>query len=108
MITLTKRAADEIKRIQKEQNLGDSVYFRVSIKGGGCNGFTYDVRFDPRKTVIDDEFLSEDVKMLVDKKSHIYLDGTQIDYEVSLMQRGFVFHNPKAKNRCGCGVSFNV
>ena len=108
MISVSEKAAEEIKRIRANQGLDESTYFRVGIKSGGCSGFSYDVRFDTKKTVIDDEFESRGVRIVVDKKSHIYLNGTEIDYEETLMQRGFVFHNPNAKEGCGCGASFSI
>ena len=108
MITLTPSAAQEVKRlIEKEQkpNLG----LRVGIKGGGCSGMTYVLSVDeatPKQ--YDSVFEQEGVKVLIDAKSHLYLDGTTIDYKTSLMGGGFEFNNPLAKKSCGCGTSFTT
>ena len=108
MITLTSSAAQEVKRlIEKEQkpNLG----LRVGVKGGGCSGMTYVLAVDeatPKQ--YDSVFEQEGVKVLIDAKSHLYLDGTTIDYKNSLMGGGFEFNNPLAKKSCGCGTSFTT
>ena len=108
MITLTTAAAQEAKRLmEKEQkpNLG----LRVGVKGGGCSGMTYVLAVDeatPKQ--YDTVFEQEGVKVLIDAKSHLYLDGTTIDYKNSLMGGGFEFNNPLAKKSCGCGTSFTT
>ena len=108
MITLTPAATQEVKRlIEKEQkpNLG----FRVGIKGGGCSGMTYVLAIDeaiPKQ--YDTVFEQDGVKVLIDAKSHLYLDGMTIDYKNSLMGGGFEFNNPLAKKTCGCGTSFTT
>ncbi len=108
MITLTPLAAQEVKRlIEKEQkpNLG----LRVGIKGGGCSGMTYVLTIDeatPKQ--YDSVFEQEGIKVLIDAKSHLYLDGTTVDYKNSLMGGGFEFQNPLAKKSCGCGTSFTT
>lgn len=106
MITLTSSAAQEVKRlIEKEQkpNLG----LRVGVKGGGCSGLSYLLAIDeasPKQ--YDSVFEQEGVKILVDAKSHLYLDGTTIDFKNGLVGGGFEFQNPLAKKSCGCGTSF--
>lgn len=108
MITLTPSAAQEAKRlIEKEQkpNLG----LRVGIKGGGCSGMTYVLSVDeatPKQ--YDTVFEQEGVKVLIDAKSHLYLDGTTLDFKSALMGGGFEFRNPNAKSSCGCGTSFSA
>ena len=108
MINLTSAATQEVKQlIQKEQksNLG----LRVGIKGGGCSGMTYVLSIDeatPKQ--YDSVFEQDGVKILIDAKSHLYLDGTTIDYKTSLMGGGFEFSNPLAKKTCGCGTSFTT
>ena len=108
MITLTSSATQEVKRlIEKEQkpNLG----LRVGIKGGGCSGMTYVLSIDeatPKQ--YDTVFEQEGVKVLIDAKSHLYLDGMTIDYKNSVMGGGFEFNNPLAKKSCGCGTSFST
>jgi len=108
MITLTQTAAEEAKRlIAKEQkpNLG----LRVGVKGGGCSGFSYVLGIEeatPKQ--YDTVFEQEGLKVIVDAKSHLYLDGTTIDFKNSLMGGGFEFLNPNAKKSCGCGSSFSA
>ena len=106
MIHLTETAAKEIKKSQDENGLGDDVPIRIGIKGGGCGGFTYTFEFDGNKGKFDLEFESQGIKILVDKKSHIYIDGTEIDWSNSLIDRGLKFTNPSARGSCGCGTSF--
>jgi len=108
MITLTSIAAEEVKRlIEKEQkpNLG----LRIGVKGGGCSGMSYVVAIDeatPKQ--YDQVFEQEGVKVLIDAKSHLYLDGLTIDYKSGLVGGGFEFNNPNAKKSCGCGTSFTA
>jgi len=106
MITLTETAAKEITKIKTEQGLGSDVPIRIGIKAGGCSGFTYTFTFDSNKGKFDLEFESEGMRILVDKKSHIYIDGTVVDWNNSLVDRGLKFSNPSAKGSCGCGTSF--
>jgi iron-sulfur cluster assembly protein len=111
MIMVSDRAAVEFERIISEQNLKD-VFVRVGVKGGGCSGFSYTLGFDDDKKELDMLFLKEwrpkDMKIICDPKSFLYLSNTIIDFEESLMGRGFTFVNPNAKNTCGCGESFRA
>ncbi len=108
MITLTPTAAEHVKKmIEKEQkpNLG----LRVGVKGGGCSGLSYVLSLDETEPKqFDSIFEQEGVKILVDAKSQLYLDGTTIDYKESVMGGGFEFNNPMAKKSCGCGTSFTA
>lgn len=106
MIQLTESASKEIRKIKAEENLGDDVPIRIGVKGGGCSGFTYTFDFDANKGRFDLEFESQGMKILVDKKSHLYIDGTEVDWSYSLVDRGLKFTNPSAKGSCGCGTSF--
>lgn len=106
MIELTEAAAKEIRKIKTEEGLGDEVPIRIGIKAGGCSGFTYTFNFDTRQTKFDLEFESQGMHIVVDKKSHLYIDGTVVDWSYSLMDRGLKFTNPNAKGSCGCGTSF--
>ncbi len=106
MIHLTEAAAKEIRKIKAEEELAEDVPIRVGIKGGGCSGFTYTFEFDAKQGRFDLEFESQGMKILVDKKSHLYIDGTEVDWSYSLMDRGLRFTNPHAKGSCGCGTSF--
>ncbi len=108
-ITLTNRAILEIVRIISEQNLGEGVSLRVGVKGGGCSGFSYTLGFDDvDPSEVDQVFEVDGVKVICDPKSFLYLNGIEIDFEESLMGRGFKFNNPNASNSCGCGESFSV
>ena len=108
MITLTSAAAQEVKRLmEKEQkpNLG----LRIGVKGGGCSGLSYVLGLEeavPKQ--YDSVFEQEGIKLLVDAKSHLYLDGITIDYKTNLMGGGFEFQNPNAQKSCGCGHSFTA
>ncbi len=105
-IRLTSEAASEGKRLltkEKEADLG----LRLGVKGGGCSGLSYSLHFD-RKRDNDHEFEFEGLKVLIDPKSLLYLNGTTLDYADSLQEKGFRFINPNASKTCGCGESFNV
>ena len=108
MILVTPSAAQEVRRlIEKEQkpNLG----LRIGVKGGGCSGLTYVLAVeDATPKQYDSVFEQEGLKILVDAKSHLYLDGTTLDFKSGLMGGGFEFQNPLAKKSCGCGTSFTT
>ena len=106
MIQFTEAAAKEIRKSKAENGLPEDVPVRIGIKGGGCSGFTYTFDFDAKKGRFDLEFESNGLKILVDKKSHMYIDGTVVDWSYGLMDRGLKFTNPAAKGSCGCGTSF--
>ena len=106
MISFTEKAAVKVLNIMNEQNVSDDTRVRVGVKGGGCSGFTYTVDFDSRKNKFDLEFESFGLCVLVDKKSHIYIKGTEIDWSNDLNDRGLKFNNPAAKGSCGCKTSF--
>ena len=106
MISLTENAAKEILKVIQESDLNEEVCLRVGVKGGGCSGFTYTLDFDSKKTKFDLEFESQKLKILVDKKSHLYIKDTEIDWSYNLMDRGLKFNNPSAKGSCGCKTSF--
>lgn len=109
-ILLTETAAKEIKKIITEQSLPETeTRLRVGVKGGGCSGFSYmlDLTEEP-KSDNDEEIDSQGIKILVDMKSYLYLDGVEIDFKDEVMGRGFVFKNPNATSTCGCGSSFTA
>ena len=108
MIGLTERAIKEIRRIVDEQNLPDNTVLRVGVKGGGCSGFSYSLGFDDTVQETDQVFEQDGVRVVCDPKSFLYLNGTEVDFEESLMGRGFKFGNPNASKTCGCGESFSV
>ena len=109
-IELTERAVNRITELAMNRQTPDA-FFRIGIRGGGCSGLSYFVDFaetaDPKDKVF--EFGSEKkVKVLVDRKSYLFLNGTQIDWKSELMKTGFEFHNPLAGRTCSCGESFSV
>ena len=109
-ISLSEAAAKEIKSIIRDQNLpAEQTKLRVGVKGGGCSGFSYllDLTEEP-KTDGDEELDCHGVKILVDMKSYLYLNGVEIDFKDEVMGRGFVFKNPNATHTCGCGSSFSA
>ena len=106
MVTFTEQAVKVIANIMNEQTVDDGTRVRVGGKGGGCSGFTYTVDFDSRKGKFDLEFESHGLNILVDKKSHIYIKDTEVDWSNDLNDRGLKFNNPSAKGTCGCRTSF--
>lgn len=108
MIKVTESAKNQAITLMSEQSLGDSYFIRVSVKGGGCSGLMYDLDFDNTLTDEDKVFEDNGVQVVVDKKSFLYLIGTELDYTGGLNGKGFVFHNPNANRTCGCGESFSI
>lgn len=108
MITMTERAAKKIQEIFAKQSMPAGSCLRVGIKGGGCSGFSYTLDVAQTPAPDDEVFESFGQKIVCDPKSHLYLDGTEVDYEDDLLKGGFVFHNPNAKRSCGCGSSFSA
>ena len=109
-ILLSETAANEIKKIIKEQGLPETeTKLRVGVKGGGCSGFSYMLDLTEEAPAESDEQLeAHGVKILCDMKSYLYLNGTEIDFKDEVMGRGFVFKNPNATSTCGCGSSFSA
>ena len=109
-INLSESAAKEIKTIIKDQGLPeDKTRLRVGVKGGGCSGFSYMLDLvEEEPSEQDEQFESNGVKVVIDMKSHLYLNGTEIDFRDEVMGRGFVFKNPNATSSCGCGSSFTA
>ena len=108
-ITLTEKAATEIKRIMDEQSSDGATLLRIGVTGGGCSGFSYSLGFDKAcDEAADASSEQHGVKVVVDKKSALYLDGTTVDFYEGLDRRGFTFDNPNAVRSCGCGNSFQA
>jgi iron-sulfur cluster assembly protein len=107
MITVTESAKEQAIKLMKEENLINS-FIRVGVKGGGCSGLSYDLFFDNVLNDGDQEFESNGVKIVCDKKSLLYIFGTELDYSGGLNGKGFTFNNPNASRNCGCGQSFSV
>jgi len=106
-ITLTEESASVLlSYMNVEKPIPE--YVRFGVKAGGCSGFTYTIGFDTRPRKFDLEFESCGVKLLVDKKSHLYVKKTVIDWSNELQDKGFKFNNPVAKGACGCKTSFQI
>jgi iron-sulfur cluster assembly protein len=109
VVTLTEAAAREVRTIIEQQELDkDKVRLRVGVKGGGCSGFSYLLDLTETQKETDEVFEQHGIKLIVDPKSLLYLNGTVIDFRDEIMGRGFVFQNPNATTTCGCGSSFAV
>jgi iron-sulfur cluster assembly protein len=108
MITVTDNAAAQIQKLIEKQHQ-DATGLRLGVKAGGCSGFEYIFAWEPAPGDKDLVFAGPGgVKVWIDPRSHRILDGTTLDYDTSLLSRGFVFQNPQAKSTCGCGTSFSV
>ncbi len=108
-ISLTERAATEVNRYKAENQIEEETFLRVGATAGGCSGYSYQLEFDNQfDAASDDQYDCHGVKVVVDKKSMLLLDGTTIDWHESLEQSGFTFNNPNVVKSCGCGSSFQV
>ena len=111
-IKLTEKAAKEIKKVMEEQSMNAEKYaLRVSVEGGGCSGFNYSLGFEEKSEgnlLNDSTYTLEGIETRVDRKSELFLDGTEIDFLEDLNKRGFAFNNPNATGGCGCGKSFSA
>lgn len=106
MITLSPAAVNHIRRFLTQRGKGEGV--RLGVKTSGCSGMAYTLEFVDTIDADDQVFETDGVKVFVDPKSLVYLDGTELDYVREGLQEGFKFHNPNAKNTCGCGESFQI
>ena len=111
-IKLTEVATTELKSLMTKEvesnNLSEDAGLRLMVVGGGCSGFSYKMGFDENISEKDKVIVIDGVKIVVDEKSGLYLDAVEVDFEDSLMGRGFVFNNPNASGTCGCGSSFQA
>lgn len=108
MITVTEKAKEKLFSLRADEKYSDDYNVRVAVKGGGCSGLMYDLGFDNKLTPTDEVFEDKGVKILVDKRSMLYLLGTVLDFSDGLNGKGFQFINPNAARTCGCGESFSV
>lgn len=107
MITVTETAKKQALRLMEDE--GKVGYFiRVGVQGGGCSGLMYQLTFDNMEKEDDKTIEHNGIKVVVDKKSYLYLVGTTLDYSGGLNGKGFVFNNPNAGRTCGCGESFSL
>lgn len=108
MITVNDTAKVKLENLRKESNYDENYFVRVGVAGGGCSGLTYILDFDNNLKPEDKVFEDKGVKLVVDKKSFLYLIGTELQFSDGLNGKGFVFNNPNASRTCGCGESFAV
>ena len=108
IFTLTTKAKSQLDKLMVEEQCTEDHFLRVSVKGGGCSGLTYDLDFDD--TIVPFDEISEDqgLKLVIDKRSLLYLLGTELDFTEGLNGKGFLFTNPNASRTCGCGESFSL
>ena len=106
-INISDKALEHIRQTMLKEGIApDLGGLRLGVQGGGCSGLSYNIRFDTQPRDRDRIFNYGDVRVFVDPKSFIYLSGMTVEWEETLMHRGFVFQNPNAKKSCGCGTSF--
>jgi iron-sulfur cluster assembly protein len=107
MITVSNNAKEKLLSLMSK-HAEQKDYVRVGVKSGGCSGLSYNLDFDSKMLENDKLFEHNEIKLLVDKKSYLYLIGTTLNYSGGLNGKGFVFENPNASRTCGCGESFAV
>jgi iron-sulfur cluster insertion protein len=105
MISMTERAANEVRKIVSSDATLEGQGLRVAVKGGGCAGFTHDLFFEEKPSDMDEVFESHGIKFYIDQLSAQYLEQTEIDYVEEAHAAGFKFINPNVKGSCGCGSS---
>jgi len=109
MIKVLDTARDKVIQLMIDDGFNAKTdYVRVGVKSGGCSGLSYDLDFDNKQQENDKVFEDNDVKIVVDKKSFLYLVGTTLEFSGGLNGKGFVFNNPNANRTCGCGESFSL
>ncbi len=106
-IRLTDSAVAEIKRLMQIEAPAQKPFLRIGVKGGGCSGFTYILEFDGEQPG-DQHYVIDGIPVVIQHTHLLYLYGLELDYQTGLNARGFVFHNPNAKETCGCGSSFST
>ena len=108
MIEISEGAAKKIRSLMAKQGISDGG-LRVGVKGGGCSGLSYTFAWEKEARIGDEVVEGPDgAKLFVDRKGLLFLQGTTLDYDTALLSTGFVFHNPNAKQTCGCGSSFGA
>lgn len=108
MIHVSDTAKAQVAKLKGDQEVAPDAFIRVGVKGGGCSGLTYQLEFDTTQKEDDKVFQDNDVTIVVDKKSFLYLVGTTLEYSGGLNGKGFSFVNPNASRTCGCGESFAI
>lgn len=109
MIKVSESAREKVIALMREEGFdAQADYVRVGVKSGGCSGLSYELTFDSKVGETDKVFEDNAVRIIVDKKSFLYLVGTTLEYSGGLNGKGFVFNNPNAQRTCGCGESFSL
>ncbi|MEC7262561.1 MAG: iron-sulfur cluster assembly accessory protein [Bacteroidota bacterium] len=109
MIKVSDTARQKVVSLMTEEGYDATIdYVRVGVKSGGCSGLSYELKFDKTAADTDKIFEDNEVRIIVDKKSFLYLVGTILEYSGGLNGKGFVFNNPNAQRTCGCGESFSL
>jgi len=109
VINISEVAKNKVIKLMEDDGFNHSSDFvRVGVKSGGCSGLSYEMKFDKKLEENDKIFEDNDIKIVVDKKSLLYLAGTTLEYSGGLNGKGFVFSNPNANRTCGCGESFSL
>ena len=109
MIQVSETAKKKVVSLMTDEGYNASTdYVRVGVKSGGCSGLSYELKFDKAIAETDKVFEDNDVRIIVDKKSFLYLVGTVLEYSGGLNGKGFVLNNPNAQRTCGCGESFSL
>ena len=108
MIQVTDEAKVKLLALMKEEGKDSDAFVRVGVNSGGCSGLSYNLGFDNNENEDDKSFEDNGIKIVVNKKSYLYLIGTILEYSGGLNGKGFVFNNPNASRTCGCGESFAV
>ncbi|MEY3444542.1 MAG: hypothetical protein RLZZ519_2823 [Bacteroidota bacterium] len=108
LVSISSKALAQLKVLREQEGHGEDAGVRVSVKGGGCSGLSYDLGFDATEQPGDHVFEQEGVKIFVGAKSLLYLVGTVLEYSDGLNGKGFQFNNPNASRTCACGESFAV
>lgn len=108
MITVTESAKNRALHLMAQENRPADSFIRVGVEGGGCSGLSYKLEFDSELKPDDKVFEDKGIRIVCDKKSFLYLIGTELEFSDGLNGKGFVFNNPNASRTCGCGESFAV
>lgn len=108
LITVSESAKNKIQSLLKEEGLDNTYFLRVGVISGGCSGLQYTMKFDNVSIDGDEKFNDGDITIVCDRKSILYLFGTQLDFSGGLNGKGFEWKNPQAKRTCGCGESFSL
>lgn len=108
MITVSEKAKERVLELMREGKIPYDKFIRVGVEGGGCSGLSYKLEFDSELKDGDQSFEDKGIKLVIDKKSFLYLIGTELDFSGGLNGKGFSFNNPNASRTCGCGESFSV